>query len=96
MSARKMFHVVRQMSFSEWPTEELLTTCLMFTSGCVGPRHCTCLTFAVMRFVMASLFHDVAFLSFGFVLSSRCCDFDEVAGIGVFKCSIDVKCDWFF
>ena len=40
----------------------------------------------------AAFVHDVAFLSFGIVLSSRYCGFDELARIGVFKCQLVLWC----
>ena len=60
-----------------WPMWDSSFSCFVFinrfimiTSGFVGPRHCIFRLFAVKKRLTASYFHDVAFLSFGFLWST--------------------------
>ena len=58
------------------------TTCMLITSGIVGPRHGISVTFRCHEFVDGLMFPTMLrSCRSGFLLSSRYCDFDELAGL---------------
>ena len=73
----------------------LSTTFAVFTSGFVGPRHCIFWTSCCHEFFDGLIFQRCCLLSLWNLSSSLVVViFNEVAGIGVFKCSTNDKCDW--